>query len=478
MVRTLRGQLILSHVLPILLIVPLVGIALVYILETQVLLAGLSDEMLRQGGQTADQASNQPLIWSDAVEAQRFVTGFQVRTESHVMLVDPRGNLLASSEPDDDAQPGQPLDLPNLQEALAGQEHVQVNYVQSLQANVVQVLVPVMGPNQEVMGVVGLSQHLSDVQDQFTRLRYLIAIVLAVELVLGVVIGLALALRLGRSLGRVTDAIDGVATGQRWEALPVEGPEEIRTLLGAFNTLIERLRVLEESRRRLLANLVHELGRPLGALQSALQALLSGAEQDPGLRHELLEGMDGQVRRLRPLVDNLADLHGQVLGTLELNRQPVALGDWLRRAVVPWRQAAHEKGLSWQMDIPDALPVVEIDPDRLAQVLGNLLSNAIKYTPEGTVAVEASAEEDGVAIVVRDTGIGISPAEQTRIFEPFYRSRRDTRFPQGMGLGLSIARDLVIAHGGRLDVESSPGRGSRFAIWLPQVSNQRTAEDS
>lgn len=475
--RTLRGQLILSHILPILLIVPLVGVALVYILETQVLLAGFSRELLRQGEQTADLASNQPLIWSDAVEAQRFVTGFQVRTESHMMLVDPNGNLLASSRPDDDP-PGQPLDLPYLQQALAGQEHVQVNYVQSLRANVIQVLIPVVGPNQEVMGVVGLSQHLSNLQDQFTRLRYLIAIVLAVELTLGVVIGLALALRLGRSLQRVTDAIDGVATGQQWEALPVEGPEEIRTLLGAFNTLIERLRVLEESRRRLLANLVHELGRPLGALQSALQALLSGAEKDPKLRHELLEGMDGQVKRLRPLVDNLADLHGQVLGTLELNRQPVALGDWLRRAVAPWRQAAHDEGLSWQMDIPDSLPVVEIDPDRLAQVLGNLLSNAIKYTPEGTVAIEASVEEDGVAIAVRDTGIGIARAERTRIFEPFYRSRRDTRFPQGMGLGLSIARDIVVAHGGRLEVESSPGRGSRFTIWLPQVTNQGTPDSS
>jgi signal transduction histidine kinase len=472
-VRTLRGQLILSHILPILLIVPLMGVALVYILETQVLLTGLSHDLIRQGEQTANLASNQPQIWSDAVEAERFVTGFRVRTESHVMLVDPYGNVLASSRPAD-IPLGEPIDLHNLQEALAGQQQVQVNYVQSLHADVVQVLVPVLGPNRQIMGVIGLSQQLSDVQDQFTRLRYLIAIVLAVELMLGVLLGLALALRLGRSLQRVTGAIDGVATGQKWEALPEEGPQEIRTLLRAFNTLIDRLRLLEESRRRLLANLVHELGRPLGALQSALQALLSGAEQDPELRHELLEGMDAQVGRLRPLVENLADLHGQVLGALELNRQQITLGDWLRRAVVPWRQAAHDRGLAWQMDIPDSLPVVNIDPDRMAQVIGNLMSNAIKYTAEGTVAVEASVEGDSVSIAVRDTGIGISRDEQTRIFEPFYRSRRDTRFPQGMGLGLSIARDLVIAHGGRLEVESTPGRGSRFTIWLPQVSDQQT----
>jgi signal transduction histidine kinase len=313
-----------------------------------------------------------------------------------------------------------------------------------------------------------MSQHLSDLTEQFNRLRTLIMGALVVQLVLGAVIGLLLALSLGRSLGGVTEAIYGVASGRRWETLPERDPEEIRLLLRAFNTLIEQLRLLEQSRRHLLANLVHELGRPIGALQSGIQALLGGADQDPELRHELLEGMDDQVQRLSPLLGSLTDLHDQVLGTLELNLQPVALSEWLPRTVTPWREVAHDKGLHWQMDIPESLPVVEVDADRLAQALGNLLSNAIKYTPEGTITVKASALEDGVAIAVSDTGIGVAPSEQDRIFEPFYRSSRDRRFPQGMGLGLSIARDLVLAHGGRLEVESAPGEGSRFTILLPR----------
>jgi signal transduction histidine kinase len=172
------------------------------------------------------------------------------------------------------------------------------------------------------------------------------------------------------------------------------------------------------------------------------------------------------------LLDSLTDLHDQVLGTLELDRQPIALAGWLRRTVLPWRQAAHQQGLHWQMDIADSLPVLEIDPDRMAQVLGNLLSNAIKYTPKGTVSVEASVRGDSVAIAVGDTGIGVAPSEQEQIFEPFYRSQRDKRFPQGMGLGLSIARDLVLAHGGRLTVESAAGEGSRFTVWLPMTTAQ------
>jgi signal transduction histidine kinase len=128
---------------------------------------------------------------------------------------------------------------------------------------------------------------------------------------------------------------------------------------------------------------------------------------------------------------------------------------------------AHAEGLHWRTEIPGSLPVLEIDQDRMAQALGNLLSNAIKYTPEGTVSVDAFVRDSSVFIAVGDTGIGIAPSEQDEIFEPFYRSQRDKRFPQGMGLGLSIARDLVQAHGGSLRVESAPGKGSRFTILLP-----------
>lgn len=473
--RTLRSRLILSHILPLLMVIPLIGFALIYVLETQVLLSNLSSELVRHAALTADMARDYPAIWHDSGEAQRFVTLYSVRSQSRVMLFDPQGKLLASSEGAYANQVGQPVDLPGLSGALAGEQVVQVHYSTSLHTEVVRILVPVVGANQQVLGVVRMSQHLSDLSDEFTRLRYLILSASAIALALGVIIGLILALNLGGSLREVTDAIYGVASGRQWETLPEEGPEEIRLLLRAFNTLIDRLRLLEASRRHLLANLVHELGRPIGALQSALQALLSGADEDPALRSELLNGMEGQVERLRPLLDSLTDLHGQVLGTLEIDPRPVDLGDWLPRIVTPWRQAAHDKGLHWRIDIADGLPIVEIDKDRMAQVLGNLLSNAIKYTPEGTLSLEARASDDKVLIVVSDTGIGIAPSEQERVFEPFYRSSRDTRFPQGMGLGLSIARDLVIAHGGNLDVESMPGEGSRFTISLPQIAPSTTA---
>ncbi len=171
---------------------------------------------------------------------------------------------------------------------------------------------------------------------------------------------------------------------------------------------------------------------------------------------------------MQPLLDDLAQLHGQVLGTLELNREPVALSEWLPPLLLPWRAAALEKGLLWQASIPLDLPTINIDPARMAQVVGNLMSNAIKYTPSGgSVDVVASSDDDYFYFSVVDNGPGIVLEEQEKVFEPFYRSTRERRFPQGLGLGLTIALDLVEAHDGQLSIESEPGTGSRFIVRLP-----------
>lgn len=467
--RTLKSWFILTHTLPIIIVLPVIALVLIYLLETQVILANLSDEVEQQAILTAHIAADQPAIWQDTAQAQIFVARLSARNRSEINLFDPSGTLIASNDPNDTAQIGLPVELPNVALALTGQNSVQVNYSFDLEAEVVEVLYPVPGPNQEIVGVVRLTRELAGVYDSFLNLRYFIIGVTLAALVAAVGLALVLALKLDRSLGRVSHAIYGVSTGHEWRALPEEGPKEIRQVLQAFNSLIERLRNLEETRRRLLANLVHEVGRPIGAVQAAIQAMLSGADEDPVLRRELLAGMEAEVERLHPLLDNLAKLHDQVLGTLELRRQPVNLNDWLPQTVRPWRESAHKKGVHWSTDFPGTLPGLEIDSDRLAQVLGNLLSNAIKYTNEGgQVSVSAGVQEDEIWIRISDTGLGLTEQEQADIFEPFYRSNRHRRFPQGMGLGLTIARDLVIAHDGRLVVESQPGQGSQFMVWLPQ----------
>jgi signal transduction histidine kinase len=469
MMHSLRARLILSHILPLLIIIPLIGVILAYILETQILLNDLSVELESEAVQTAAMAAQQTKVWEDVAQAQIFVTQYGGYTRAEVRLLDKSGKLLASNQSADADNIGQPQQFVDLPTALSGQRVVRANYTLSLNTDIVEVLIPVVGEeNNEVIGVVRLTQEIGHVQDRINNIRYAIGGVTVGAMILAVIVGLILALRLERPIRSVTEAIHNVAAGREWNTVPEQGPAELRLLVRAFNTLIERLRVLEGARQRLLANIVHEVGRPIGALQAAIQALLSGADQDPEMRRELLEGMHAEVNRLHPLLDNLTNLHGQILGTMELNCRPVKVSEWLPRTIGPWREAAQDKGLNWRADIPLNLPTINIDPDRMAQVLGNLLSNAVKYTPsQGSVSVAAGIEEEHIWIKVQDTGSGLTEEEIAHIFEPFYRSQPGRRFPQGMGLGLTIAQDLIVAHGGQLDVDSQPGQGTKFTIQLP-----------
>jgi two-component system, OmpR family, sensor histidine kinase BaeS len=477
MLSTLRRRFILSHVLPLLVVLPLMGIALIYVLETGVLLDSLSRELRGQVLLVADLASQSPAIWTDPAQAQNFVSHLSEHLEARVMLLSSQGKLIASSNSADAGRIGTQFDIPSWASVLAGETIVRSIYSQSVRAEVVDALAPVFGPNQQVLGVVRLSHQLVTVFERFLRLRYLIAGVLLGGLLLGAVTGWVLALNLEHPLSQATDAVARLASGETMAPVAERGPAEIHQLLHTVNTLVERLRSAEEARRQLLANLVHELGRPLGALRSAIYALLGGAEEDVALRQELLVGMNQEIGHLRRLLDDLAGLHDQAFGALELHLEPTELGLWLTRLLPPWREAALAKGLRWQTNVEPDLPAVPIDSDRLAQALGNLLNNAIKYTPrKGTVTVSAGVNDQQLWIKVSDTGPGINQEDQERIFTPFYRSQPGRRFQQGMGLGLGIARDLVAAHGGWLELESTPGLGSDFTINLPLFVTEEGAD--
>ncbi|MGB3701152.1 MAG: HAMP domain-containing sensor histidine kinase, partial [Anaerolineales bacterium] len=355
--------------------------------------------------------------------------------------------------------------LEGIDTALRGEQSVIIQY--RLFNPSVEVLLPVIDARQQLVGIVAVSQTLESIFSNIGDVRSLILVIILIQLIFGVIIGIYLARKIERPIGTAAAGVIDIAAGVDIGTVPEEGPREIRQLSAAVNTLSERLRTLEETRRRSLANIVHELGRPLGAIQSAVHILLKGTV-DTQIERELLEGVDGEVKRMQPLLDDLALLHGQVTGSLTLDLNPVNVGDWLKTSILPWRAAALEKGLHWSAEFPENLPVINIDEGRMAQVLGNLLSNAVKYTPEaGSVMVSAGTEESEVWYRVSDSGSGIDPAEREHIFEPFYRSQKMRRFPQGLGLGLTIARDIVEAHGGKLELTSELGQGSQFTVRLP-----------
>lgn len=468
MFQTLRQRLMLSHVLPVLLIIPIIGIALIYVLETNIILPELADEITGQARLIGRLAGSDPALWTDPAQARLFVDRVSPEPSPRVEMLDAEGRLLASNDPADVVRLGQLVEHPALETALSGQQHVRTQYSRQLGSEIADVLHPVQDSSGRVVGVVRVSHRLASVQELFLGLRYWIIGVLISGLGLGVLVGLLLALNMERPLRRLTLAVFNLTRGNFEKPLIEQGPTEIRLLSRAINTLVDRLRGLEQARRQLLANLVHELGRPLGAVHSAVWALLGRPGHDESTRHELLTGIEAEVMHLERLLDDLAQLHDQVLGMLELNRRPLELKEWLPTTLISWNQMANEKGLHWQLTLPSELPVLEADPDRLAQALGNLVNNAIKYTPEqGQIGIEAGHKDTMIWIKVSDTGPGISTEEQAQIFNPLYRGQSSGRFPQGMGLGLNIARELVAAHGGHISVDSQLQQGSHFTIWLP-----------
>jgi two-component system sensor histidine kinase BaeS len=463
MFHSLRNRLILSHILPALLIIPLMGAAMVYVLETHLLLPMIYRNLAKDATLMAEITRNQPAFWQNSEATQALVNGVNPYLSGRVSFITLNGRMLASSESTDSGLVTQMVELPDMRGVDQGE------VIQLQRGTLAEVFTPVFSLSGKPIGVIRLTTRVVTVSDEVYQLRYLLGAVLLLGVLAGIGLGSYLAFSINRPIQRVTRSIQSLADGD-WQAHHIEeqGPDEIRTLAGTVNTLVDQLNNLEKSRRQLLANLVHELGRPLGAIRSAIQALLKGANKDPQLSSDLLVGLDGETARLQRLLDDLAGLHDQVLGKLELNRRPVQLDEWLAGTLSPWEAAAREKGLAWEVEILPGLPVIVMDSDRMAQALGNLLSNAIKFTPSGgkvTITVEFMDEQ--LIVQVTDTGPGIPLDEQKKIFQPFYRGAHGRRIVQGMGLGLSIAHDIITAHGGKIDLQSMPGRGNRFTIQMP-----------
>ncbi len=465
--KSFRSQLILSHVAPLLIILPLLGLILVTIVESQVLLANVVDDLKRTALAVAAAAAPQPTLWQDAAQAQPFVERMSDGLQREVILLKADGTLDASSPPN--AEPLPSLTSDDVAALRAGQLLTRSQYNLALEAIHAEALAPVFDARQTIVGIVRITDRLGNVYQSFQHIRQLSIIAILIALVAAIALALGLAQRTERQLQAATRAVEQVADGHIPALTPEAAPREFQGVLQAVSALAERLKSSEETRKRLLANLVHELGRPLGSLQAAIHALLQGAVQDPVLRDDLLHGMDNQVERLKPLLDNLASLYKRMAGPAELQREPIALEEWLPRVSVTWQAAAQAKHIQWQTDLPDDLPVIAIDANQMAQVVGNLIANAIQYTPEGgRILLAAGCEQARVWIAVEDTGVGLTYEELSHIFDPFYRGARGQRFPQGMGLGLAIARDIARAHGGDIDVASEPGHGSRFTVYLPR----------
>ena len=231
---------------------------------------------------------------------------------------------------------------------------------------------------------------------------------------------------------------------------------------------LTRLRRLETVRRDFVSNLSHELRTPLASLKALAETLQEGALDDPPAARRFVDQIEIEVDALTQMANELLELSKIESGRFALDRSPVAASDLLQSAARRMQVQAERADIHLRVECDADLPQVQVDSQRLEQVLVNLIHNAVKFTaPGGEVVLCAAAADGGVRCAVRDTGIGIPADEVSRIFERFYRVDK-SRTGSGTGLGLSIAKHIVEAHGGRIWAESVEGRGSTFYFTIPQ----------
>jgi two-component system phosphate regulon sensor histidine kinase PhoR len=229
---------------------------------------------------------------------------------------------------------------------------------------------------------------------------------------------------------------------------------------------LTRIRQLETVRRDFVSNISHELRTPLASLKALVDTLRDGALSDPPAAQRFLDRIEVEVDALTQMVQELLELSRIESGQVPFRLEATAVRDLVIPAAERLHPQAERAGLEITTQVPDNLPKVLADGERIQRVVANLVHNAIKFTPSGgSVHVSAEVREDGVVIAVRDTGVGIPAASLPRIFERFYKADR-ARSGGGTGLGLAIAKHIVQAHGGRIWVESVEGQGSTFSFTL------------
>lgn len=282
---------------------------------------------------------------------------------------------------------------------------------------------------------------------------------------LGLILFAKLLRRLTTPVGELMEAVGRVEAGDYSTRVAEHGPREVRALVRAFNAMTERLELNETQRRNLLAEVTHELRTPLTVIQGNLEGLLDGVyPRDDAHLGLILE----DTRVLARLIDDLRTLSLAESGALHLYCEPTDLAVLTGETAASFRARAEAAGVELAVNVPDDLPLLDIDPVRIREVLANLIANALVYTPAGgkvEVAAEFNPDERGVTVSVTDTGTGISREALPHIFDRFYKSGNS----DGTGLGLAIAKNLVTAHGGEISAQSDglAGHGATIRFSLP-----------
>lgn len=377
----------------------------------------------------------------------------------------PDGRLLFTSAPQIDRQVADWLIVPGMREALQNKPAQGVAKGVLSNEDRLYAAKPIVR-NGRLLGVLRMSITLEQFQRQFLRVTLTVLGTLILTVLLCAFISERLARNMARPIQAMRNFAMQVGKGHLGEKLDIRQNDELGQLAIELNRMSERLASLDKERRAFLANVSHELRTPVSNVHVTLEALASGADEDPELRSRFMQTAQDETMRLSRLIKDLLDLGRLEAGVTPLEQQPIKLRDLVNRAVRAVESRMRSKGMDISMDVPDVQ--LQGDPERLLQAFLNLLDNAIKHSvPDSSVFVSGYLKDAQVAVQIQDQGAGISTSDLPHIFEQFYTADR-SRKGSGTGLGLAIARRIVEAHGGKITASSTgAGMGATFTICLP-----------
>ncbi len=355
---------------------------------------------------------------------------------------------------------------------------------------------PLVGGDNQVIGAMVLAQlnqsngpgprpsrgPSNAQQNLLENLNASIIIAAIVVAIIAALFGLWFARRFTRPLEALTAAAEHMKRGNYGQRAPtVNTQDELGTLSQTFNEMADKiesdmneLRRQDQVRRELIANIAHDLATPLTAIQGFSEALADNVITDPDARQETAQRIGREVQRLRRMVADVRQMTMMESGQIKLDLAPLNLQSLVDETLLVVEPECEQMHISVHNDFSTTTPLVLADSDRITQVLLNLLDNARHYTSSGgTIRIGERVEQGMVIVTVSDTGIGIDPTDLPHIFERFYRADRSrASHTGGSGLGLSIVKAIVNAHGGRVWAESNPGHGTRISFTLPLAQRE------
>ncbi len=390
--------------------------------------------------------------------------------QSSAIILDNTGKIIAKGKRLPEEPDAPPPELEQFKKAMSGEN--EVTYFANLNGTSLLVMLIPLRPrpgSPKVFGVVQLSTGLREINRMLFRHGAMLMAIVALILILGTVAGywfIGMSLRDLQGLVKTCNAISSGDFSKRVSVNTTQG--EIGRLATSFNQMISQLESIFASQQRFVANAAHELLTPLTGLKGCVEVLLRGAQDDPATTSHLLKAMYREVNRLIRLCEQLLGI-SRLEGSSHVHRQDVVVSEFFADFMPQARLLANDDRLVLRQG-PYAR--ISVDPDLLKQVLFNLLSNALRHSPDDTpIEITWRLLPDFVEIQVRDHGEGMDATTLSHVFEPFYKGRSHTCSYKRSGLGLSLAKSMINAHGGTIKVESAPGKGTIVSFTIPLSNN-------